>query len=295
MLAHGHDGDDRRLRQDVADVARREKNRRQKTQHDDQSDQDKRRANAEQRQSDVETGIGRRPRLLRDGPGAFMPIPALSPASDKFSPPPNPQVSAPRSLLDLLSIDKRQRTNVFASSCFLCIKIVRKRHPSGTAHEAGHRLQEGAQRDLAIAWQRRVRCRVAVRKSAARPDRRQPHHGTQGAGRAHHARHRGRARRRQDSRPPGRQGRSLQRTGNDIAQRACRAAVHGVDAARRHQARHTHQRVGACPTVRRGDQWHPGISDPLQPFRTYREEDRIQAGSSRDLRRTSRWSCSRSA
>ncbi len=66
MLAHRHDGDDRRLRQDVAHVARREEDRRQEAENDDQSDQDKRRADAEQLQSDVETGIRSRP-TLRDG------------------------------------------------------------------------------------------------------------------------------------------------------------------------------------------------------------------------------------
>ena len=151
----------------LLDIARRQEDRGQKAEHDDQSDQDERRADAEQRQSDIEARIGYRSHAPRK-PGRFHAYSSAFSSVGQIPSPPKPsRVSVPYSRLGLLSIDKRQRADAFASSCFLCIKIGGKRHSSGTVHETGYRLQEGAQRNPATARQRRVRCRTTVGESAA--------------------------------------------------------------------------------------------------------------------------------
>jgi hypothetical protein len=52
MLSHRHDGNHRRLRQDVADVARLEEMRRQQADHDDEQHEDQQWPDAKQSQAD---------------------------------------------------------------------------------------------------------------------------------------------------------------------------------------------------------------------------------------------------
>ena len=59
------------------------------------------------------------------------------------------------------------------------------------------------------------------------------------------------------------------RDGPDV--RTGREAFHGVDAAGQHPPGNKHQRAGTGAAVRRGDDRHPGVPQPLSAFRSDRE------------------------